>query len=538
MKYINDYHQQLTRSQESGLAAKIQNLKFDSRVGIIAAALFSGLAASAMAWQGTSSTRVYFCIKSPTGEICADEKNRPFRMTPHHWQQWELNGRPKQITLNRLEFPTNPGKPIQAGWAFVSFAVAGWMLRQLQFNENQKSKWDGVAQERDEAIANLETQMELMETARDLELITTDNAVIIQQAEILGEVEIKLTQLEAAETIFEAETAGMTEEQKQNYVEFVRNQQTPFLSGNQTLSKTIDPNDKVSGTDNKTLQPDWVSHAINYFCVLIWGGQGSGKTTAASHIIKGKKDRGDKIIVLDPHAARGQWEGLEVIGAGMDYEAIDKFMGWYEEEAKHRYQLLRNEGEEAVKKLGSICVVAEELTNYAKRCKNSGDFIQACLSDNRKIFFSSISISHGRTLALTGGSQGTAKTRDDSFLELHCIAPTGGNDRAWEIKYPGSEFSSVSVPEWETIYDFGETVAVVWRNERNDDTAALSTDKKDYFGRFGMTRNEILEEIDKLRNEMKLSQTQILKILWGAKPGDNEAYKNAVSEFKQLTDSQ
>lgn len=535
MKYINDYHQQLTKSQQSTLAVKIQKLKFDSRIGIIAAALFSGLAAAAMAWQGTSSTRIYFCIKSPAGEICADEKNRPFRMTPYHWHQWELNGRPKQVTFNRLELPTNPGKPIQAGWAFVSFAVAGWMLRQLQFNENQKSKWDAIAQERDEAIANLETQMELMETARDLELITTDNAVIVQQAEILGEVEIKLTQLEAAETIFEAETAGMTEEQKQDYVNFVRNQQTPFLTGNQTLAQTIDPNDKVNGTENKSLQPDWVTHAIDYFCVMVWGGQNGGKTTAASHIIKGKKDRGDKIIVLDPHAEKGQWEGLEVVGDGMDYEAIDKFMGWYFEECQRRYQLLRKQGRAAVEKLGAVTVVTEELTNYAKRCKNSADFIQACMSDNRKIFFGCVLISHGRTLALTGGSQGTGRTRDDSFLELHCIPPTGGSDRVWEVKYPGGEFSPVPVPQWETIFNFGETAAPIFRNERNDDTATLSEDKKNHFGRFGMTRNEILEEIDKLRNEMKLSQTQIIKILWGAKPGDNDAYRNAVSEFKHLT---
>ncbi|MBE9056345.1 type IV secretion system DNA-binding domain-containing protein [Sphaerospermopsis sp. LEGE 08334] len=535
MKYINDYHQELTESQQSTLAVKIQKLRFDSRIGIISVALFSGMAASAMAWQGTSSTRIYFCIKSPAGEICTDEKNRPFRMTPYHWQQWELNGRPKQVTLNRLELPTNPGKPIQAGWAFISFAVAGWMLRQLQFAENQKSKWDNVANQRDEAIAHLETQMELMETARGLELITTDNAVIIQQAEILGEVEIKLTQLEAAETIFEAETAGMTEEQKQDYVNFVRNQQTPYLTGNQTLGKTIDPNDKVDGVESKSLHPDWVTHAIDYFCVMVWGAQGSGKTTAASHIIKGKKQRGDKIIILDPHAAKGQWEGLEVIGAGLDYEEIDNFMKWYDDECQRRYQLLRKEGEEAVKKLGSICVVAEELTNYAKRCKNSADFIQACLSDNRKIFFSAIFISHGRTLALTGGSQGTAKTRDDSFLELHCIPPTGGSERAWEVKYPGGEFSPVPVPQWEPIFDFGETAAPIFRNERNDDTVTLSGDKKTHFGRFRMSRNEILEEIDKLRNEMKLSQTQIIKILWGAKPGDNDAYRNAVSEFKQVT---
>ncbi|NET03078.1 MAG: type IV secretion system DNA-binding domain-containing protein [Sphaerospermopsis sp. SIO1G1] len=453
-------------------------------------------------------------------------------MTTHHWQQWNLNGRPQQITFKRLQLPTNPGKPFQAAWGFVSFGIAGWMLRQLQFNENQKSKWDKLASDRDSAIAQIDSQIEIMEVNKDLELSANENAVVIQQAELLGEVEVKLTQMEAAEIIFDAETAGMTDEQKQSYVEFIRNQQSPFLTGTQTLEQTINPHDKVDGSNNQYLTPDWFTHAVDYFCVLIWGGQGGGKTTALSHLVQGKKDKGQRIVILDPHAAKGQWSGLEVIGPGLDYEAIDDFMGWYEEESKRRYQLLRNEGEEAVRKLGAICVVAEELTNYAKRCKNSGDFIQACLSDNRKIFFSAIFISHGRTLALTGGSQGTAKTRDDSFLELHCIAPTGGNDRKWEIKYPGGDFSPVPVPDWEVIYDFGEPIEPESEplNQRDANGSSEDTPR---FTQFNLTKDQVLGLINSLNSE--LNQTEIIERLWGCSKGGSAAWKKAYSEFKKLT---
>jgi hypothetical protein len=534
MKYINDDHENFAKAQSSDIADKLSRLSFDNRVGIIAAALFSGIVCSAFAWQGTLSPRVYFCLKSPVSEICTDKNNRTFRMTPYHWERWGQSGRSKLVILKRLELPTNPTKPFQAGIGFISFALAGWMFRQLQFNEKQKSKWDNLADSQDLAIAELSSQIELMEVARNLELSATDNAVIIQQAELLGEVEVKLTQMEAAEIIFDAETVGMTDEQKTAYVNFIRSQQTPYLTGTQTLDKTIDPKDKVNGREHNLLETDWLTHAIDYFCILIWGGQNGGKTTAASHVIKGKKDRGDRIIVLDPHAAKGQWEGLEVIGCGMDYKAINDFMKWYFEECKRRYELLRSEGEKAVQRLGQICIMAEELTNYAKRCDNSPEFIQACLSDNRKIFFSAIFVSHGRTLSLLGGSQGTAKTRDDSFMELHCIPPTGGNDRVWEVKYPGGDFSAVPVPCWETIFDFGETAAGLFRNERNDATVTNSGSKKTHFGRFAMPRNEILEEIKKMRNEMKLSQTEIIKILWCARPGENEAYRNAISEYKEL----
>jgi hypothetical protein len=44
----------------------------------------------------------------------------------------------------------------------------------------------------------------------------------------------------------------------------------------------------------------------------------------------------------------------------------------------------------------------------------------------------------------------------------------------------------------------------------------------------------LVAEIERLRNELKMNQTNIIKFLWGAKPGDNEAYRNAVSQYKEL----
>ena len=145
--------------------------------------------------MGICTPRIYFCIQSPTGEVCEDENNRPFRMTAYHWEQWKLNGQPQQIRFSRLQLPTNPAKPLQAGWAFLSFTAAGWMLRQLQFHENEKSNWDKLAHEREQVIAELDTQIEVMEVSKELELSACDNAVVIQQAELLGEVEIKLSDI-------------------------------------------------------------------------------------------------------------------------------------------------------------------------------------------------------------------------------------------------------------------------------------------------------------------------------------------------------
>lgn len=48
-----------------------------------------------------------------------------------------------------------------------------------------------------------------------------------------------------------------------------------------------------------------------------------------------------------------------------------------------------------------------------------------------------------------------------------------------------------------------------------------------------LSKTEALENITKLRNA-KLTQTDIIKILWRAKPGDNEPYKTALDEYKEL----
>ncbi|MHC0067999.1 hypothetical protein ACWATR_34785 [Nostoc sp. UIC 10890] len=57
--------------------------------------------------------------------------------------------------------------------------------------------------------------------------------------------------MEASEAIFEAQTAGVTEEQKADYIKQLREMKTFYLQGSQTLAGTIDPNDKVTGSEQQ-----------------------------------------------------------------------------------------------------------------------------------------------------------------------------------------------------------------------------------------------------------------------------------------------
>lgn len=51
-----------------------------------------------------------------------------------------------------------------------------------------------------------------------------------------------------------------------------------------------------------------------------------------------------------------------------------------------------------------------------------------------------------------------------------------------------------------------------------------------------LPKTTILAILQKMRNETRLGQTKIIKILWGASPGDNEAYRKAISEYQELTE--
>jgi dephospho-CoA kinase len=65
----------------------------------------------------------------------------------------------------------------------------------------------------------------------------------------------------------------------------------------------------------------------NYPSVLIYGAPGSGKTTFAEQEVKRLLECGYQVIVCDPHAAFGAWQGCEVVGGGMNYDAIVRSNG-------------------------------------------------------------------------------------------------------------------------------------------------------------------------------------------------------------------
>ncbi|MCL6754686.1 hypothetical protein KBT16_28370 [Nostoc sp. CCCryo 231-06] len=172
---------------------------------------------------------------------------------------------------------------------------------------------------RDIAVREVELQA-------DLDLIANDRTVDIQKAEIYAHTEIEVTQLEATDAIFSAQTAGMTEEQKADYIKQLREIKTPYLQGSQSFPQTINPKDKLEDSapgviaDNSAASPDaWVQNLVKQTC-LIWGNQGGGKSWLARYVAKKKKQAGYRVVVLDPDSNRSEWRGIESYHSWSDIE--------------------------------------------------------------------------------------------------------------------------------------------------------------------------------------------------------------------------
>ena len=427
MSPLTSKHAQLLKSNRA-LMIWLEGFPLTTKLSVVGLALTIGVYGSINALKSTASDTVQVCIRNKQSLQCADKAGKPYIMTEYHAEQWKANSIPGEVVFNKTIPATNPHK---AQWMVLvagSFGAAGLILRSLQNSERQLATYEAIAEKRDSAKAQISARAELIEDYRnvaiaevhlqaDLEAVANDRAVVLKQCEVLGEADIKIAELEAQEALFEAETAGLSDEKKQEYLEFLRNQKTPFqfqLTGTQTFDGINNPSDKIESQPDEPKLPK----LTNYPAVLIYGPQGSGKTFLAEEEIKERKQVGHKVTALDPHAGFNSWRDCEVVGAGMDYQAIDAELADFASEVKRRYERIRKEPNPTFQPWTFVC---DEFTNWASRCKASGDFFQAGLSDIRKAKMYVIFVSHARTLAGLGDAKGMAATRDAALLEIELL---------------------------------------------------------------------------------------------------------------------
>ncbi len=279
--------------------------------------------------------------------------------------------------------------------------------------------------------------------------------------------------------------------------------------------------DEVTMSDTKlnAVEPpstNWINNLISQ-TALIWGNQGSGKSWVARYVAKLKKDKGYRVIVLDPDSNRAEWRGVE---SYHDFEEIADFLRWYIEELKARYKAF-NESEMTEsawkQKLWdegrAIAVVCEEVTTYIDLLDDKDlltQFFRLGLTKSRKQEMPLTFVSHNNTQSALGGIKGLSNLIEKMLqLELkttvnpESLQPTASGEGA--VKLDGSsQWMPVLLPKLtQKITDFGgqSQPTVVQRT--------VTTPKE-------FTQNQQLNTQHQATTELKIpdSLAEPLKAIW------------------------
>ena len=262
MTPLTEKHAQLLKSNRA-LLLTFERLPIAGKLSAVALALVIGVGSGITALTGTASNRVQLCIRNKSALQCVDKAGKPYIMTEYHAEKWKAN---PLVVVHKKIPATNPHKALWMALCGCSFWVAGVGFRSLQNSERQLANYEILAEKRDLAKGQLAARTELLEDYRamrvkevqaegDVEAAANDCAVVLKQCEVLGEADIRIAQMEADEAVFEAETAGLSDEKKQEYINFLRNQKTPFqLTGTQTLDGINYPGDKVDSGSARAIE--------------------------------------------------------------------------------------------------------------------------------------------------------------------------------------------------------------------------------------------------------------------------------------------
>ncbi len=263
---LTEKHAQLLKSNRV-LLLTFERLPVAVKLSAVGFVLLLGIGSGITALTGTASNRVQLCIRNKQALQCTDKAGKPYIMTEYHAEKWKAN---PNVVFHKKIPATNPHKALWMALAGCSFWAAGAGFRSLQNSERQLAGYEAIAEKRDLAKGQLNARTELLEDYRamrikevqaegDVEAVANDCAVVLKQCEVLGEADIRIAQMEAEEAVFEAETAGLPENKKREYIDFLRNQKTPFqfqLTGTQTFDGINNPGDKVESGSARAIEPN------------------------------------------------------------------------------------------------------------------------------------------------------------------------------------------------------------------------------------------------------------------------------------------
>ena len=285
----------------------------------------------------------------------------------------------------------------------------------------------------------------------------------------------------------------------------------------------------------------WIDNFVSQ-TALIWGNQGSSKSWMARYIAKRKKDKGYRVVVLDPDSNRAEWEGVE---SYHDFEEIADFLRWYVDELKGRYKAFNASSmtEDAWRTQlwaegKALALICEEVTTYVDLIEDKElltQFFRLGLTKSRKQEMPLTFVSHNNNQTALGGIKGLANLIEKMLqLELQTdidpetLQPVASGKGA--VKLDGSnQWVPVTLPKLERkITNFGEVPPTVIQPINVVETTADTQPEEEALTNTPDT------------NELKISDSlaEPLKSIWlfAKKKNDwvtaKDVYNNGMSVLK------
>jgi len=184
---------------------------------------------------------------------------------------------------------------------------------------------------------------------------------------------------------------------------------------------------KALNSADETTQPQDLNklfHLFRFQSTLVWGGQGSGKTSLVRAIATDKIANNQKIFILNPHGNASGWQGMTLVGGGKNYSAIEAFMERYLDLIKRRYKIFEGakvtEDEYLEQLLRADLVettICEELSGWSTNVDQDllHEFIRTALTESRKVGMPMILVAHDPSLEFVGLKKG-ARLRDKGVI--------------------------------------------------------------------------------------------------------------------------
>ena len=163
----------------------------------------------------------------------------------------------------------------------------------------------------------------------------------------------------------------------------------------------------------------WLKQIYGSNCLLMFGGQGSGKTSFVEWYANEKAAQGEEVIVFDVHRKFGAWKGLRVVGDGRNYQAIDDEILQLEKRITARYEQLATVEDFNPR---PITLIFEEFSKWKNFCEHSDGFFLTALTDVRKVMVQVVFVAHMKTMSGLTNQKGLAETFKNGVDQLELIS--------------------------------------------------------------------------------------------------------------------